>query len=270
MLLSTSLAVSLAVLSAGPEAPQPPSCEPAFTSRLPSLAPVFTAAERFRQAARDGKTSFTDLVKQGAKLEAQAAETLDQIQSAGCELNAGDTQRFDACISPIQWSCEGVPPSIDWKVLKDVPKSEDEALAYALTLPEGGAGVDLLSEKVSFAGGCGDFGCAPNSIALPWALNEPEKVDQLVTLATRPGFFGQRALQSLEGMGRTLAKATCELDGWRPSPKEQKALVEHLEARRSDLTGKGAQATRVRQALHRLAAALKRGLPKKECERPGY
>jgi hypothetical protein len=154
--------------------------------------------------------------------------------------------------------------------LKDVSKSGDEALAYALSLPEDGGGVDLLSETASFAGSCGDLGCAPRSIALPSPLGEPEQVEQLVTLAARPGLFGQCALERLEALGSTLAKATCEGGGWRPdSPAQQKALVERLEARRSGLSGKDARASRVRQALHRLAAALKRGLPGKKCALPG-
>jgi hypothetical protein len=71
-------------------------------------------------------------------------------------------------------------------------------------------------------------------------------------------------------LGSTLAKATCEGDGWRPkSPEELKAVREHLEAQRSALTGKGAQATRVRQALQRLVTALKRGLPTATCKVPG-
>lgn len=71
-------------------------------------------------------------------------------------------------------------------------------------------------------------------------------------------------------MESTLAKATCEGGGWRPglAPK-LKALVARLEARRAGLTGKDAQASRVRQALHRLAAALMRGLPTRQCQQPG-
>lgn len=270
MLLSASLAVSL-VLAAEPAAPPPPSCEPAFTSRFPALAPLFSEAARFRRAAKEGGTSLTDLVKQGAKLEKRAGRELERLQSSGCDLGEEDTRRFDACVSPVQWGCESVLPSLDWRLLKDVPKSGDEALAYALSLPEdGSSGVDLLSETVSFAGGCGDFGCAPGSVSLPAMLGEPEKVERLVTLAARPGLFGQRALQRLEEMGSTLAKATCEGGGWRPaSPAELKALVERLEARSSGLTGKDVQSRRVRQALRRLAAALKRGLPTKKCEMPG-
>ena len=127
-----------------------------------------------------------------------------------------------------------------------------------------------VTEKANFAGGCGDFGCAPGSIALPSMLGEPEKVEQLVKLATRSGLFGQRALQSLEGMGSTLAKARCEGGGWRPeSDKEKKAVLAHLESQRAALTEKSPQVTRVRKALQSLGAALKRGLPKKACERPG-
>lgn len=130
--------------------------------------------------------------------------------------------------------------------------------------------MDLLSEKASFAGGRGDFGCAPGSIALSSLLGEPEQVEQLVTLAARPGFFGQRALERLEALGGTLAKATCEGGGWCPgSPAQREALVERLEARRSGLTGKDARARRLRQAPHRLAAALKRGPPTKKCAMPG-
>jgi hypothetical protein len=268
MLLTASLAVSF-LLSTGPAAP-PSSCEPAFTTRFPELTPVFKEAAYFRRLAQEGKTSFTDLVKQGAKLQKFAGHELERIQSAACSLEEEETRRFDACVSPVQWGCESVPPAIDWSLLKGVPKNEDEALAYALSLPQDGAGVDLLSDTVSFAGGCGDFGCAPASIALPALLGEPEKVERIVTLAARPGFFGQRALQRLEVLGSTLAKAKCEGDGWRPeSPEKMKAVLEHLEAQRSALTGKGTQATRVLKALQRLAAALKHGLPTAKCKVPG-
>lgn len=114
--------------------------------------------------------------------------------------------------------------------------------------------MDLLSETAGFAGGRGDVGRAPRSMALPSLLGEPEKVAQRVPLAAWPGFFGRRALERLESMGSTLAKATCEGGGWRPGSRARsKALVERLEARRSGLAGKDARTQRVRQALHRLA-----------------
>jgi hypothetical protein len=211
MLLSASLAVS--PLSAAPADPPPPACEPAFSARFPALAPLFTEAGRLRRAAREGGASLSGLVKQGATLEKRAGRELERIQSAGCELEEEDVRRFDACVSPVRWGRESVPSSLDWRLLKDVPRSGDEALAYALSLPEGGGGVDLLSETASFAGGCGDFGCAPGSLALPSLLGEPEQVEQLVTLAARPGLFGQRALERLETLGSTLAKASCEGGG---------------------------------------------------------
>ena len=129
--------------------------------------------------------------------------------------------------------------------------------------------MDLLSESAGFSGGCGDFGCAPGSVALPVLLEEPKPVGMLVTLAARPGFFGQRALHALERMGSTLAKATCS-SGWRPqSPEQLKEVLARLEAQRMALSAKGAQAERVRKALQRLEAALKRGVPEKACEPPG-
>jgi hypothetical protein len=99
MLLSASLAVSL-VLCAAPAEPPPPACEPAFSARFPALAPLFSEAARFRRAAHEGQTSFSERVKQGATLEQRAARELERIQSVGCELEEEDARRFDACVSP--------------------------------------------------------------------------------------------------------------------------------------------------------------------------
>lgn len=270
MSLISPLVVSLVVLSAAPDAPEEEEavlpCDPAFASKFKSVEPVFTATARFRQAAGEGKTSFTELVKQGDALRKLATQNLEEIQNVGCDLSLEETKRFDACVAPVKWGCEGTPPIIDWTLLKDVPRDEDGKTVYALNE----AGLDLLSENLSFAGGCGDFGCAPRSIALPSLLADTGKVDQLVTLAARPGFFGPRAARSLEVMGTTLAKATCEGGGWRPeSPEALKGLVAHLDARGSALTEKSTQATRARKAVQKLSAALKRGLPKKTCKMPG-
>lgn len=96
MLLGASRAVSL-VLAATPAAPPPPSREPACSAPFPALAPLFTEAARFRRAAKEGKASFSERVKQGAALEKRAAGELERIQSAGSDLegeNTGGSRRW--------------------------------------------------------------------------------------------------------------------------------------------------------------------------------
>ena len=123
---------------------------------------------------------FTRVVERGNALRKEAMHALDSIQAAGCALDPEETKRFDACLAPLRWGCEAVPPSVDWSSLAAVRKRGDEALAYELTVS---ADVDLLSGDVRFDGGCGDFGCASQSVSLPAMLGNSKQVDAWVTLA---------------------------------------------------------------------------------------
>jgi hypothetical protein len=228
------------------------------------LEKLFEDAAGFRAAVVVPRASFTRSVERGNALRKEAAGALEAIQGAGCDLPAADTQVFDACLAPIQWSCEGVPPGIDWSGLKDLPKQSEEVLAFGLT----GAGLDLLSGDVRFDGGCGDFGCAPKSVSLPGLLANSKEVEQWVTLASGSGVFARRAVAAFERLGTTLAQARCVgAESWKPTEVEREALVKELEGRRSSLKGKGSE--HLGHALEVLAKGLAKGVPAEACASPG-
>lgn len=254
-------ALALALMSSVPTAPAP-GCDAAFRARFPALDALFTSASAFRAQAAAPHASFTRVVEQGNALRKAAAAALDTLQGAGCDLRPEDGQTFDACLSPLQWGCEGVPPGIDWSALAAMPKKGDEAQAYALTV----AGVDLLTGTPLFEGGCGDFGCAPQSVSLPGVLGEPKEVEAWVTLASGKGRFSARALAALEQLGKALTQAACTgEESWRPAPAERTALIQQLDAKRAKLARGG----RLGRALAAISAGLSKGPPAKTCDRPG-
>jgi len=265
------LALVLASVSSAAPAPgasaaaaAPTSCDTAFRARFPALGKLFEDAAGFRAAAAASHASFTRVVKRGNALRKEAAGALEAIQGAGCELSASDTKGFDDCLAPIQWSCEGIPPGIDWSGLKDLPKESEEVLAFGLT----SAGLDLLSGDVRFDGGCGDFGCAPKSVSLPGLLAHSKEVEQWITLASGKGGFAKRAVGAFERLGETWAQARCVgAESWRPTDAERKSVEAQLEGRRAGLKGKGT--ARLGHALGVLVSGLEKGVPAEVCASPG-
>lgn len=249
--------------------PAPSQCPSKFTARTPALRTLFAQAAGFRFAVREGKRTFTSLVKRGDALSKSAARQLEAIHSAGCGASSADSERLDVCLAPLQWGCESIAPRVDWNSLAPVKKTADETLAYAVSDP-GGSGIDLLAPRADFAGGCGDFGCAPRSVALPPLLKDVEELQRLATLASHPSFFGRRARRAIEALATTVRQARCVDERWKPSPGEVKSVVAHLAAARRKLAGKRRAAKAARTALGHLEKALAAGLPAETCEMPGY
>ena len=138
-----------ALLIAAAVAGSPAADCAAAGAKQPALRKVIDAAAALRQAASQPEASFSRLVAQAKSLSSLGKSALSQIQEAGCADEA-QTALLEACTAPLTWSCESVPPGIDWSFLSRVKRSEDEDLALSLGDP-------ILAGPVNlFATCCGD------------------------------------------------------------------------------------------------------------------
>ena len=243
-----------ALLIAAAVAGSPAADCAAAGAKQPALRKVIDAAAALRQAASQPEASFSRLVAQAKSLSALGKSALSQIQEAGCADEA-QTALLEACTAPLTWSCESVPPGIDWSFLSRVKRSEDEDLALSLGDP-------ILAGPVNlFATCCGDFGCIERGVGVPGSLYQDETAGQLVRLAGFKTAFGRTALETLRKSSAGLARASCTCDD--SSPEDRAGLAAKLSA--SAKTSPADSAA----PLRAISAALKKGFPKKPCAMPG-
>ena len=228
--------------------------------KFPSIQKTLEIITPFREAAKgSSRLSFSDLVAMAKDAERTVNSQQADIQKIGCGENAD--KDLGACILPVSWSCEGIPLSIDLSFLSSVKKTKDEELALVTG--------QLLKSTDLFQICCGDFGCHPSGIGIPYLFHEKSKIEALANLAVVGGQFGNIAFNSLKLSVSGLETANCSCEP--PTAVEDlKQVVENFAVVKSGIRSKSERAKSVSELYARIIAGLKKGVPKVKCRLPGY
>jgi len=248
---------ALTILSVGAT----PTCDAPTRAKFSQLTGLFSATAQVRDAI-SAKKSLGEVVPLARRALAAGQRAQPKVQELACGLD--DTHAFDACVAPVIWSCESVPMAIDWEAMKGLSRTADEEKAWTL-MSQGG--VDLLTPAPSFAGGCGDNGCAPQSVAVPNALVTGDGLDAWLSLARGDSALAGAAQQALHSLADTISGASCVDAGQGATKAQLQSAADKLDKFRVGLAP--SQAATVGAPVDALAKAIRKGVPKKKCAIPG-
>jgi len=250
--------IGIAVLISGAMGSAPAAeCDRAAIQAVhPALGKVLEAAATLRGAAAEHGASFSQLVTQAQGFVQLGADALGAVQEAGCRLEGAAAKAFENCLAPLIWSCESVPPAIDWSFLDRVKRTDDEELAFTLGDPA------LLGPQDLFATCCDDSGCVEGGIRIPSLFLDRQLVAKLARLSGFDTRFGRVALQTLQKSSAGLSRGSCSCGN---------LSADHLAGVIADLRSASKETRRPQAAaaLRKMSVLLRKGLPESECAMPG-
>lgn len=226
-------------------------------AKFPSIKSVILAAEPLQNAAAGkSKLKFKDLVAKAKALESLANKKSQAIQSLGCAEILND---IAPCLKPVDWSCEGIPFTVDFDFLTSVKKSTIEEQAFL--------SYQLYKSSNLFEVCCGDFGCEKGGVGMPNVIFEKNRMQALIQLAIGSGEYSDIAFKSLQlsSDGLKSAKCSCQPP---EAPEIEKVSKEMSEAIKG-LPTKNKKTKPVTALIQSMAGSLSSSFAKEACNIPG-